>query len=214
LSRNQDPPAGLERCSGAEFVLQQERSLVVVVDMQGRLVDQVHRPHLLRAAVDRLLQISDLFSVPVILTEQYPQGLGPTEAAVQARFDALSTRKEKVEKTSFSCCGEAEFEGAVNRLLPGVSKGERQFIVAGIEAHVCVVQTVLGLLHQGSACHVCWEAVSGRGAEYRSFALQRMAAAGAVMTNHESVGFEWAIDKGHPRFKELNRILREGQVTG
>ncbi|REJ83352.1 MAG: isochorismatase family protein [Acidobacteria bacterium] len=194
------------------LLLDRDRSLVVVIDVQGRLVGQVHRPELMLAGIDRLLRIADLFEVPVLLTEQYPQGLGPTEEGVLRRFEQLRVASERIEKTTFSCCGE-RFEEAVSRLRPGVPAARRQYVVAGIEAHVCVAQTVLGLLEAGSAVHVCWECVSGRGEEYRHWALERMRSAGAVITNHESAGFEWAGDKDHPRFKELSGLLRSGQIA-
>ena len=76
------------------------------------------------------------------------------------------------------------------------------------------MQTVLELIHWGNQAHVSWDAVSGRGEEYRRHALERMAAAGAMITNHESVGFEWARDKNHPRFKELSTLLKDGQPAG
>jgi hypothetical protein len=76
-----------------------------------------------------------------------------------------------------------------------------------------VTQTVLELLARGADCHVCWECVSGRGAEYREWALARMQQAGAVITNHESVGFEWARSKDHPRFREMSQLFKEGQLV-
>ena len=75
------------------------------------------------------------------------------------------------------------------------------------------MQTVLGLLAASHAVHVAWDAVSGRGGDYRANALARMASAGAVLTNHESVGFEWARDKEHSCFKAMSALFREGQVT-
>lgn len=201
--------AGAARSAG---LLEVERSVVVVIDVQGKLVEQVHRPELLRAGISRLLQVAELFGVPVVLTEQYPRGLGPTEAPLRHAYDALTGGKRKVEKTSFGCCSEPGFDRAVGELLPGVPANRRQYVVAGIEAHVCVLQTVLPLLQTGAEVHVCWECVSGRGEETRATALQRMAQAGAVMTHHESVGFEWARDKNHPRFKEFSQLLRGGQV--
>jgi nicotinamidase-related amidase len=92
-----------------------------------------------------------------------------------------------------------------------VTAKRRQVVVAGIEAHVCVMQTVIELLREGSQVHLCWECVSGRGEEYRRHALERMAQAGAVLTNHESVGFEWARTKEHARFRDLSRLLKKGQ---
>jgi len=79
---------------------------------------------------------------------------------------------------------------------------------------VCVMQTTLELLRQGSQVFICWECVSSRGAEYRAHALDRMARAGAVLTNHESVAFEWARDKDHPRFRAMSVLLKEGPLKG
>ena len=75
------------------------------------------------------------------------------------------------------------------------------------------MQTVLEALRGGNQVHLCWECVSGRGAEYRQWALERMRQAGAVVTNHESVAFEWAGDKDHPRFKAMSRLLKAGQLV-
>jgi len=73
------------------------------------------------------------------------------------------------------------------------------------------MQTVIGLLHEGDQVHLCWDAISGRGAEYVRHALERLAQAGAILTNHESVGFEWARDKNHPRFREMSELFKSGQ---
>jgi nicotinamidase-related amidase len=195
-------------------LLSTDRSVVVAIDLQGKLIGMVHRSELVVAATVRLLELAEVFQVPVVLTEQYPQGLGPTHPDVRAAYDALTTPKRFLEKLAFGCCGDPEFEEALGALRPGVAPSERQIVVAGIETHVCVMQTVLPLLAQGSAVHLCWECVSGRGAEYRQHALQRMQQAGAVVTNHESAAFEWARTKEHACFKDMNRILRGGQLAG
>ncbi len=195
-------------------LLNSQRSILVVIDLQGKLVDMVHRSELVLAATGRLLRLAEIFAVPVVVTEQYPRGLGPTHAGILATFDGLTVPKRRVEKSAFGCCGEPAFERALGEIRPGVPAGRRQLVVAGIEAHVCVMQTVIEALRWGDQVHLCWEAVSGRGAEYRQWALERMRQAGAVVTNHESVGFEWARDKDHPRFKEYSALLKEGQLGG
>jgi nicotinamidase-related amidase len=194
-------------------LLDVRRSIVLVIDLQGKLMEMVERPGLVVAATVRLLKLAGLFEVPVVMTEQYPRGLGCTHPEVRAAYDALSTPKRFAEKTSFGCCGDPEFERLLAELRPGLKPGERQIVVAGIEAHVCVMQTVLELLRQGSQVYLCWECISGRGAEYRRHALDRMAQAGAVLTNHESVGFEWARDKDHRCFKAMSSLVKEGQLT-
>lgn len=189
------------------------RSILVVIDLQGKLTSMVHRPDLVLAASQRLLRLADLFDVPVVLTEQYPQGLGETHPEVLEVFDALEVPKRRLSKISFGCCGDSNFEETLHELRPDVPAGKLQLVVAGIEAHVCVMQTVLEALRAGHQVQLCWEAVSGRGAEYREWALARMQQAGAVITNHESVAFEWARDKDHPRFKAMSALIREGQLT-
>ncbi len=195
-------------------LLDSTRSILVVIDFQGRLVQMVHRPALVLETTRRLLRLADLFAVPVVLTEQYPKGIGPTEASIQAAFDALSTPKYFLDKTAFGCCGDAGFEPLLRAARPSLHTQQRQLVIAGIEAHVCVLQTVLELLATGHQVHLCWDAVSGRGEEYRQHALDRLAAAGATITNHESVAFEWARDKNHPQFKALSALLKEGQPQG
>jgi len=194
-------------------LLDVKRSVVVVIDEQGKLMDMIHRPPLVISATKRLMQLADIFEVPVVLTEQYPQGLGVTHPEVRAVFDGLKTTTRYVEKVSFGCCGEPRFMQALAEVLPGVAPQDRQVVIAGIEAQVCVMQTVIELLRNGEQVHVCWECVSGRGAEYVKHALKRMQQAGAVLTNHESVCFEWCRDSNHAGFRAMNRVLREGQLN-
>jgi len=193
-------------------LLEAQRSAVVVIDLQGKLLEMAHRSDLVIAATQRLMKIADIFERPVILTEQYPDGLGPTHPSIRRLFDTLRTPKRLLRKVSFGCCDEPAFGQALLELLPLVVPERRQVVVAGIEAHVCVMQTTLELLRLGSQVHLCWECVSGRGREYREHALARMQQAGAVITNHESVAFEWARTKDHPQFRAMNRLLREGQL--
>ncbi len=188
------------------------RSILVVIDLQGKLMDMVHRPGLVLAATQRLLRLAEMFEVPVVLTEQYPERLGATHSDVLEVFDGLQTLKRRLSKVSFGCCGDPGFERTLEELRPGLAADQRQLVVAGIEAHVCVMQTVLESLQAGSEVQVCWEAISGRGVEYRQWALERMQQAGAVITNHESVGFEWSRDKDHPRFKSMSGLFKEGQL--
>lgn len=192
-------------------LLDSSRSILVLIDFQGKLVHMVHRPTLVLETARRLMRLADLFAVPVVLTEQYPKGIGPTESSIREGFDALTTPTFFLEKTAFGCCGDAGFEALLQQARPGLPPDKRQIVIAGIEAHVCVMQTVLELWASDQEVHLCWDAISGRGEEYRRHALDRMAAAGASLTNHESVAFEWARDKNHPQFKALSALMKEGQ---
>lgn len=195
-------------------LLDASRSVLVVIDLQGKLMEVVHRPEMVVEATIRLMKLAEMFEVPVLLTEQYPKGLGPTHPEVMAGFDALTVPKHALAKTAYGCCGEPAFLKAMDELRPRLRSGQRQVVVAGIEAHVCVLQTVVELIHWGNQAHVSWDAVSGRGEEYRRHAIERMAAAGAAITNHESVGFEWCRDKSHPRFREMSSLFKGGQPGG
>jgi nicotinamidase-related amidase len=195
-------------------LLDSARSTLLLIDFQGKLVQQVHRPGLVLESVRRLMRLAELFAVPVVLSEQYPKGLGPTEAGLREVFEGLSCPTFRLAKNTFSCCSDPGFAGLLRQARPELPVGRHQIVVGGIEAHVCVLQTVLDLLDAGHEVHVCWDAVSGRGGEYRAHALERMAAAGATLTNHESVGFEWARHKDHASFKALSALLKEGQPQG
>ncbi len=194
-------------------LLEASRSIVVVIDLQGKLMEMAYRSSMVIRATIRLLRLAELFGVPVVLTEQYPKGLGPTDPRVRAEFDRLTVPKGYMEKTSFGCCGDPQFEALLAQLRPGVPPQHRQIVVAGIEAQVCVMQTVVELLRSGQQVFLCFECVSGRGEEYRRHALERMVQAGAVLTNHESVGFEWARDSKHPAFREMSALLKEGLIA-
>jgi nicotinamidase-related amidase len=194
-------------------LLDSSRSIVTVIDLQGKLMEMAYRSSMVVRSTIRLLRLAELFRVPVVLTEQYPKGLGVTEARVRAEFDRLTVPKGFMEKTSFGCCGDPQFEALLAQARPGLPAEQRQIVVAGIEAQVCVMQTVVELLRCGHQVYLCWECVSGRGEEYRRHALERLVQAGAVLTNHESVAFEWARDSKHPAFREMSALLKEGQIV-
>ncbi len=189
------------------------RSVVLVIDLQGKLMDMIVRPRRVIDGSVRLLTLAGMFGVPTVLTEQYAKGLGPTHPEVRAAYDALVSPKAYLDKTSFGCCGDPSFEPTLRSLREGLAPEQIQVVVAGIEAHVCVMATVIELRRKGYPVHVCWECVSGRGEEYLERALARMTQAGAVITNHESVAFEWMRDKNHPRFKEVSRLFKGGQPS-
>ncbi len=188
-----------------------DQSVFVLIDVQGKLVRLVHEADRLLEVSHRFLRLAEAFARPVVLTEQYPQGLGPTEPELLERFEQLETPKRRVSKDAFGCGAEPAFEEAVAELLPGIAASDRHYVVGGMETHICVMQTVLSLLGTGATVFVPFDCVSGRGEEYGRRALERMAQAGAIITNHESVGFELAGDKNHPAFKTLSNMLKAGQ---
>lgn len=136
---------------------------------------------------------------PVVASEQYPKGLGPTVPEVAER---LPEGVEPVAKLRFSACGVDGVDSAL------AAAGCSSWAVAGIESHVCVVQTVLDLLVRGYDVHVATDAVSSRTAANRRRGLEKMAAAGAHLTSAEMVLFEMLEEAGSDEFKQISRLVR------
>jgi len=174
---------------------------LLIVDVQERLagaMDATAREGVVRAA-GRLAQAAGQLEIPVLVSEQYPRGLGPTVAPLAAQLPASA---RVLDKTSFSCCGDSG-------LLDALKSARRpQVVVCGMETHVCVLQTALDLLGAGFTPFVVEDAVCSRDPAHKANALHRLRQAGAVVTNHESVIFEWLRDARHSQFKALSALIK------
>ena len=155
----------------------------------------------------RLMKMADIFGAPVILTEQYPLGLGQSAPEVKDAFAALKTDKHFITKDSFSCTLEPAFNERLSELT-GIMSAPVNIVVAGIEAHICVWQTVIGLLQQGYSVRVCHDCTASRDKHNKKWALQSVLAMGVCVTSSESIAFEWARDKNHPQFRALNKLMK------
>jgi len=173
-------------------------SRLLLIDLQERLLAAM--PDDERAAAERntgrLVEAARLLDVPVEATLQYPRGLGEVTRPVGALLGAGDGR---TEKTAFSCCAA---EDLVSRLTGA------DVIVCGAETHVCVLQTTLELLAAGETVFVVADAVCSRDPLLKANGIERMRAAGAVITNHESVLFEWLRDAADPQFRAVSRLIR------
>ena len=173
------------------------KALLLVVDLQEKLLPAMYESEATVAAAARLMQAMTVLGVPTIVTEQYPQGLGTTCPAIRA----LMGDARAYAKMLFSACT-PEVNGAIDVAWRG------QIIVAGIESHVCVQQTVLDLLRGGREVWVCADATSSRRPLDRDMALDRMRQAGAVVTTSESVIFELLRQAGGEPFKQILKIVK------
>jgi nicotinamidase-related amidase len=167
-------------------------SALVVIDMQERLAAAMPARDAVVRATGILLEAAARLHIPVLVTEQYPKGLGPTVAEVAARLPEGVVR---VEKTCFSGCA----------VLP---LSRPQVVLAGMEAHVCVLQTAMELAAAGREVFVAQDAVCSRAEGNCANALARLSAAGVVITNTESVIFEWLRDAEHAQFRALSKLIR------
>jgi len=178
-----------------------EASALLVVDVQTRLDGAM--PAAARTAVLRsagiLIDAARALDIPILHTEQYPRGLGPTEPDLAGRLEGAAQR---LEKTAFSCCGAEGFDAAA------CADGRTQWIVCGMEAHVCVLQTALDLHARGLQVFVVEDGVCSRAEAHHANALARLRQAGVIVTNTESVLFEWLRDAADPQFKTLSALIR------
>lgn len=178
-----------------------EQSQLLIIDIQERLasampdkvIDKVIKNNTI------LLQAAAELGVPVIHSEQYPQGLGNTVSAIAKNFPATT---QSITKTSFSCSANADF----NHLV--LQNNRKQIIISGIEAHVCVLQTALQLHSKGFLVYVVADAVCSRSKFNYKNALERLRQSGIVVSNVESVLFEWLRDAAHPRFKSVSKLIK------
>ncbi len=171
-----------------------ERSALLLIDLQERLLPHIHEGDDALAAALWLTRIARRLSVPVVASEQYPKGLGPTAPALRE----LLRDEEIVEKVHFSCVAEG-------CLVPHAVWGRAQFVVAGTETHVCVLQTALGLLAEGKDVFVVADAVGSRRQRDRDLGIARMRDAGAQVVSREMVAFEWLGRAGTDVFREISR---------
>jgi nicotinamidase-related amidase len=170
---------------------------LLVVDVQEKLVPKIAQNQRFVWNVRRLIDGAKILGLPVIGTEQYPKGLGPTVAELAERLGPVPS------KLTFSCGGCPDLFDALR------AQGIHKILVCGIEAHVCVAQTVFDLLADGWRVYVAVDAVGSRfETDYRT-AIARMDSAGATLTTVEAALFEWCEAAGTPEFKEISQLARE-----
>ena len=175
---------------------------LLVVDVQGKLVSLISGHERIVWNIRRLLDGAKILGVAAAATEQYPQGLGPTVPELAQRMGKIPG------KQSFSC-------GACPEIFHDWDqRGIFRVLVAGIEAHVCVQQTVFDLLASGRRVYVAVDAIGSRFEIDYQTALRRMESAGATLTSTEAALFEWCERSGTPQFKEISRLVRETPPGG
>ncbi len=183
-------------------VLCAESSCLVLIDLQERLLPVIRQGEAVLAVNQFLRQAAAIFSVPVLLTEQYPKGLGPVVSGLLEGGEELP----RMSKLRFSAAEEVRvFVDQQNLHRPTPIT---QICLAGIETHVCVLQTALELCSAGLLVYVAADGTGSRFESDRALGLQRLSAAGVQLVAAESVAFEWCRTAEHPRFRELSQLVR------
>lgn len=179
------------------MLLDAKDCVLFLVDIQDRLAPAVLDGDAVIARAAILLAAASRLEVPVVASEQYPQGLGHTDGRLRLPEGAAT-----FAKLAFSAASEPAILAHLDAL------GRRQVVLCGMETHVCVLQTALGLQATGRDVAVVADAVGSRHAERRLLGLERMRDQGIAIVDSEMVVFEWLAAAGTPAFKELSRLIR------
>lgn len=179
-------------------MLERDNVAVLIVDFQDKLLTKIFNAGAILPQAIKLIRFARTLDLPLLVSEQYPKGLGPTNEAVARELGAV----DRLEKTSFGCLGDQGFAEA----LAGI--GRRQLLVTGIETHVCVLQTVLGALDEGFQVFVAQDAVGSRRDTDHNAGLARMAKAGSELVTVEMAIFEILRDAATAEFKQILPLLK------
>lgn len=178
------------------MLMNKDDSCLLIIDVQEKLAPITENPRKVINGCANLVAVAKKLGIPTIITEQYPKGLGETIFDVKSQIDG----KIKIfEKTHFSCLKDEKISKYIN------SMNKKQIVLAGVEAHVCVLQTAMDLKYKGWDVYVVHDASSSRKIEHEQMAYQRLYQCGVNIVNTEMVFFEW-LEKGEGEdFKEISK---------
>jgi nicotinamidase-related amidase len=182
-----------------ENTLDAAQTALVIIDMQEAFRSSISDFAEVAARIALMAHAAQLLGLPVVVTEQYPKGLGRTAGEICA---VLPAALEPIEKTAFSSCGAQAFVAELERI------GARQTLVCGIEAHVCVNQTTHDLLARGYQVHLLAECITSRAAHNREAGLAKMQQSGALPSSIEMALFELMRDAAHEQFKAVQKLIK------
>ncbi len=191
MSSQQEPSSRSLRLASSQ------RSVLLVVDVQEKLLPIMPSSRHFLWNVQRLLRAADLLGVPRLVTEQYPERLGATVAELSVSPQTVTSKR------MFSC------RECADRLRPMWDAGARQAIICGLESHVCVLQTALDLENTGWQVFVVVDAISARRRLDHEVAISRLQSSGCTLITVEAVLFEWCETSLAPAFKSISQLVRE-----
>lgn len=175
-----------------------DNTILLVIDVQGKLAELMDNKEALFANLQRIIQGAKVLDLPIVVTEQVPEKLGPTRPEIGQYLAGI----EPVAKRTFSCCGDHDFMSQLAAL------NRKQILMTGIETHICVYQTAIDLLEQGYEVQMVTDAVSSRTPENRQLGLERIKEAGASLTSTEMALFELLRVAEGSKFKAISNIVK------
>ncbi len=173
--------------------------VAVFIDIQEKLFPFIYENEKLNTVLLKLIDGLKILHTPILITEQYPKGIGKT---IPSLINLLNEDYKPIEKMTFSCCKSDEFMNALRVL------NRKHVLITGIEAHVCVLQTTIELIENGYIPVIIEDAISSRTLANKLNALERMKQEGAIISNYESILFELCEISGTEEFKALSRIIK------
>lgn len=179
-------------------MLNQEKTGLIIVDVQGKLARMVHESEVLLANIQALIQGCQILNLPIVWLEQNPQGLGQTVP----ELSELLKGYQPLEKTTFDACSNHNFVEAITE------SGVQQWLVCGIESHICVYQTASGLLSRGYKVEVVADCVSSRTKANVDLALNKLQSKGASLTSLEMCLYELVKDARKEEFKQILSLIK------
>lgn len=183
----------------ARTPLRADECMLAVIDIQEKLLPPIWEKERAVRNAQLLVRMSGVMNIPAVMTTQYAKGLGQVVPEIAALLPGVTV----VDKLEFGCFGNGEFCSAVGRLA-----GRNTLLLCGIETHICVMQTALGALNQGLNVHVAADAVSSRTELNWKLGLERMRAAGAVLSSTEMMVYELMGKSGTAQFKEMLKHIK------
>src|SRR4030042_2170670 len=181
-----------------KFLLNHQEAALVIIDIQDKLAAAMKYKEPVVNNCLHLIELTRLLQIPVLLTEQYPKGLGPTLPEIQEALPVYAP----FEKTAFNCCQETGFLEKVE------SMGRKKLILAGMETHICVLQTGLGLLEEGYDIHIVQDAICSRTKKDFRSGIEYLRDAGTVITSTETVLFQLLQKAGTEAFKIISQRIK------
>lgn len=178
--------------------IKKDFSIGLIIDFQERLYPHIYQNELIASNTAKLIEGLKIIGVPILVTTQYVKGLGDTISIIKSSLQSY----DPIEKVSFSCCGNNHFLQRLNQL------GKKFVIIAGIETHVCVLQTGLDLLEHQYQPVIVEDCVSSRRENDKYVAIRRLEKEGAIITTYESILFELLETSGTEIFKSISKIVK------
>jgi len=181
-----------------DSLLTKDGTVLVVIDVQEKLYAKMEEKERIAENICKLIRFADILDIPIVITEQYPKGLGPTIPEIRE----LTSTIKPIEKVEFSCLASSAFRERLAEIHA------KNLVLTGIEAHICVAQTAIEAVMSGYGAYVVYDAVSSRRREDKNVAIERMRQQGVTIVTSEMLMYEILRKAGTPEFKRILELVK------